>query len=215
EGMAQGGPMEAKWQPGTQPDPVPATGRWAARGVDVLDGATGARRWRYEGTSAGVRLFLVGQGVAGKHPVLVGPDIRAEGCRAVFLAVRRPGQVSRPNGRWAPFEPLVVALSGRDGRTLWQAPLPLPEGDNLGPWQNEEGATEYGLQGWWPAGGHEWPLLLALAEDRIVRHVFKSVEPFPRIVMLSAGSGRTEHTLAQAPHLKLADLDGDGLPEPW
>jgi outer membrane protein assembly factor BamB len=214
-GMAQAdaGPTQAMAKTpdraGAQPDPVTATGRWAARGVDVLDGATGKRRWRYEGTSAGVRLFVVGKGVAGKHQVLVGPDIRGEGCRAVFLAVRRPGQVSRPNGQWAPFESLVVALSGRDGRTLWQASLPLPEGDNMGPWLNERGEAEYGLQGWWPAGGHDGPLLLALAEDRFT---FRA-GPSPTVVMLSAASGRTEHTLPQASDLKLADLDGDGLPE--
>jgi outer membrane protein assembly factor BamB len=202
-GLVEPGP------PDRQPDPVPATGRWAARGVDVLDGATGARRWRYEGTSSGVPLLVVGHGVAGKHQVLVGPDIRAEGCRAVFLAVRRPVQVPRPNAPPAPFESLVVALSGRDGRTLWQAPLPLPENDNMGPWLNEQGTAEYGLQGWWPAGAHEWPLLLALAEDRFVHQP----GPSPTVVMLSAGTGRTEHTLPQASDLKLADLDGDGLPE--
>jgi outer membrane protein assembly factor BamB len=205
----RGGPQIGP-PPNALADPVPASGPWAARGVDVLDGVTGARRWRYQGEVSSVPLVLVGEGAAGKHQVLVGPDIRAEGARAVFVTVRRPVRVSRGNNAPpAPYESLVVALSGRDGRTLWRSSLPLPETEGLIVRANEDDPLEYGLQGWWPGGPHAWPLLLVLVQEHFPRGPSSS----PSLVMLSAASGQTEHTLPQVDRVKLADLDGDGLPE--
>src|SRR5262249_3407500 len=55
--------------PETRPDPDAPVGRWAAAALDVLDGASGKRRWRWQDRDAGRPTLLVGGAIAGPHQV--------------------------------------------------------------------------------------------------------------------------------------------------
>jgi hypothetical protein len=185
-------------------DPAPAQGQWLARSVEVLDGVTGQRRWRFEGDLPRGRLLLAGDGVAGRQQVEVGPDVAGEGARTVVVL----GQLAVRGGQWgqAEIEPRVLALSGKDGAPLWQRALPRrPNRDSAVVLGQEP--MERGLHGWWSAGPHGWPLLVVLTGDS------SSGRNDEAMWLLSGGTGEVEHTLPGAWPIARADLDGDGPEE--
>jgi outer membrane protein assembly factor BamB/tRNA A-37 threonylcarbamoyl transferase component Bud32 len=183
------------------PDPTLPWGEWVARAVEVLDGATGRLRWRHEDEAGAL---LAGSDRAGRHQVEAGPDVAGEGCRAIFTFTRR----AAGRGDWGRRQEQVVqALSGKDGRVLWQRPVALAARQDQVVRDLRGETLVQGLQGWWSAGPHAWPLLL----------VWTATSPGSRggetLTLLSAGTGEVEHTLLDARLFALADLDGDGLEE--
>jgi hypothetical protein len=197
--VSSGTPLPVRVAPNARPDPVARGGDWLARWVEVLDGATGQRRWRFDG---GASLLLAGSDRAGQHQLAVGPDVRGEGCRSLFVLTRRTVSHSEA-------EPRVLALSGKDGRILWQRSLPRRGGnDNLSHVARFPGQEplHQGLYGWWSAGPHGWLLVVFTA------HVLHDgcLESF---WLLSASSGEVQHSIGGARPFALADTDGDGLAE--
>lgn len=121
--------------------------------------------------------------------ILAGPDLNGDGAREIFTAAM--GWRSTDGNRI-----VVTALSGADGRTLWQWVQPLSGAAHDPTTQSEPLA-------FWEAGEDGWPLLLVPVQSGSGSQTTTYV--------LSSGSGSLLHVLPDAVQPRVADLDGDGL----
>jgi outer membrane protein assembly factor BamB len=157
--------------------------RWC--GLALLDGTTGQPIWQR-------RLWL--SRVARPTYIdrfLAGPDLNGDGARDVFAAwIGIASDLKQPCLT-------VAALSGRDGRTLWR-------------WRQAVNATgspidPSGPLRWGQVGPDGWPqLLVPVMNGPGGQHV---------TYILSAGTGRLVHTLPEVFDPKVADFNGDGIPD--
>jgi tRNA A-37 threonylcarbamoyl transferase component Bud32/outer membrane protein assembly factor BamB len=175
-------------------------GKWS--GIEVRDGSTGAVRWRKKlmrGTRFG-ELFQFNR-------ILVGPDVDGDGVRDVFTAVL-DGREFSADQPYTSFHVLnfdkdynkpvlrVDALSGKDGKSLWWVSEPL----HHGALSNMPRPTVGPLQ-WWHADPDGWPQLVVPYEH----------EPHG-LYVFSAGSGQRLRVGSELYDVRLADLDGNGVP---
>src|SRR5262249_25144318 len=86
-------------------------GREDRGAVEVLDGATGKRRWPYTFPKLPILGLQTGQWAS----VIAGPDLDGDGRREVFLASSCVIPGKKEEARL-----FVEALSGQDGRPLWR-----------------------------------------------------------------------------------------------
>ncbi len=142
----------------------------------LLDGRTGQVRW-------GVP-FLTDTGPADRLVVLTDLDINGDGVRDLVLSA-----LATHRG----LEHLLVAVSGKDGSTLWVAPLPYePDGDPLA----------------WGTGPDGRPMIVAPL--RRIGYSRKAAT-----ILLEARNGRECARVLDASLHRIDDLDGDGSPELW
>jgi outer membrane protein assembly factor BamB len=167
--------------------PVPSR-RNNAAAVEVLDGATGGRRWRHEFPTVVQDSQRAGQWLR----LTAGPDLDGDGRREVFVASRYRFPISERQRLF------VEALSGADGRPLWRWSHPFWGGDGLGPPR------------WWGREGTDDRPLLVVPLTRPV--AFGATAP---VFVLDAGAGRLVQILDDFPDPRAADLDGDGLLDLW
>jgi hypothetical protein len=180
---------------------VSAEAKWS--GIEVRDGSTGEVRWRKKLT----RCSRFGE-LQQVNRILVGPDLDGDGIRDLFTAVLDGQDYSADR----PFTSIRVlnfdkdyskpvlrvdALSGKDGRGLWWAAEPVRHG-SLTHWPR----PTVGLLRWWHAGADGWPQLLVPYEDQPHAHY-----------LFSACTGRRLHLSSDLQDVRVADLDGDGVPE--
>ena len=165
-------------------EPIPRNESWL--GIERRDGRTGKRIWRSP-------VFRIeAYSYSDETPInriLVGADLTGDGRREVFVARKIEG-----TRRVA-----VAALSGADGRVLWQR-------------QFDKGLSVTGQGGvarmfWWQSDG-EGPLL-AVPYDEEMNRFGVSVGD-ARVWFLDPASGEVRHTLRGVTDLRPVDLDGDG-----
>lgn len=174
-------------------------------GLARYDGRTGAETWRQ-------RVFL-NEGSFRRTPhlnrILVGDDVDGDGVRDVFVAC---GVEDRPrweqNKTWdstgRPRYEFVkaAALSGADGRVIWDCEIDKPFS------VTEDGGI--GTMGWWRSGTGNHPLLVI---PYGVQRTFHSLvyEGDATAWMLDPADGTIRHTLRGVGDISVVDLDGDGL----
>ena len=164
------------------------------RGVRLVDGRTGATRWR-------AHLFPVSaKASGGQAEVLVAPDLDGDGVREMVI-------VSVLEGSSQPAI-YVDAISGKHGTRLWW-------------WKEDVQAymPEIGRPQWWGHGPDGWPMLaLPLGgerSDRMFRRLQREPVPQSVVHLLEASTGRERHTVLGLASAGFADLDGDGLTDLW
>jgi tRNA A-37 threonylcarbamoyl transferase component Bud32 len=172
-------------------------------GVEVRDPATGNVRWRTKLTVSS-RFGHLQQ----VNRMLVGPDVDGDGVRDLFVAVL-DGQDFPVDQPYSSIKVLnfdkdyqkpilrVDALSGRDGHTLWWSTEALRHGSLANSPKPSVGALR-----WWHAGDDGWPQL-------VVPYEYEPHEHY----LYSAGTGRLLHRTAAMSDVRVADLDGDGVPD--
>ncbi len=161
---------------------------WAE--IEVLDGLTGAVAWR--------RLLPVQRSLHGEvyERVIIGPDIDGDGSCDVFVATLSPWDGKTFSEALFANAVFVVALSGKDGRSLWKWRTPSPVG-----------GRDLDALRWWQAGADGWP---QLAVSLTNRNYIESSETY----FLSTGGGRLAHLMPDSPEWQASvDLDGDGIPD--
>jgi outer membrane protein assembly factor BamB len=161
--------------------------------ISVLDGATGAVRWRSS--------VAMNQGDPGATSVLVGPDLDGDGWRDLFVANvvenERVEYVTDAAGNLDLVPQALVrlqALSGKTGEPLWRCRLPYPDLEDGRAFVTGEPLVA------WHRGRDGWPML---------------VVPGPlRTHVVEATTGRVVHALEGiSGPFRAVDLDGDGIPE--
>jgi outer membrane protein assembly factor BamB len=155
--------------------------------VEVLDGATGERRWRYLFPTVGQIGLLREQWLR----VTAGPDLDGDGRREVFVASR---YTTAPDEDPRVY---VEALSGSDGRPLWRWSHPFWGGDRLGP-----------LSWWDQPGADGWPQLLV----PVTNQLFATTD---HTFVLAAGTGRLTQVIDGFRDARQADLIREGIPALW
>jgi outer membrane protein assembly factor BamB len=171
-------------------------------GVEVLDGATGQSRWRR-------RLARAFGGSAENNGIAnlaVGPDVDGDGHREVFTAAllrgetfgRRPGTLALQ----------VAAVSGADGRVLWQDVRPVSE-DTFGSLVPALGRLRWCQ----PSADGRPQLLVAYSGYRFDQKTQTPKDIVAGAWLYSAGTGKVAHTLSGLSAVETADLDGDGIPD--
>ncbi len=164
------------------------------RGVRLVDGLSGATRWRVP-----LRPSVMGDDGALAEVVLA-PDLDGDGVRDVVT-------VSVLAGRSTPTI-YVDALSGTNGRRLWWRKV-----DSQGMF------TAIGTPRWWGLGPDGWPLLaLPLGGKNFFGLTAVPLEELfadPTVHLLEASTGRERHTVMGLANMNVADLDGDGLTDLW
>jgi hypothetical protein len=174
------------------------------RGLRLLDGRTGATRWR----RAMHRLSKEDDGVA---EIIAAPDLDGDGTRdlaAVSFVEAGPSLAGVRAERPDPRRIYVDALSGKDGHPLWWWRFELPLDCDLRIW------TPF----WWGLGPDGWPLLavpLGGSDDQWSSASIDRSEVLPSVHLLEASTGRERHTITALGRASLADLDGDGLADMW
>jgi hypothetical protein len=175
------------------------------RGVRLLDGRTGATRWR--------RPLRLDTDDDGPSQVVVAPDVDGDGTRDVvtvsYVANEESptGKETRPN---LPDRFYVDMLSGKDGHPLWWWKVDLPAETTARIWKPL----------WWGRGPDGWPLLAVPLggafdlERPTFGHLIESDKP-PIVHLLEASTGKERHTINGLAEASLADLDGDGLADLW
>ena len=177
------------------------------RGVRLIDGRTGATRWR--------RPLRVDTDDDGPSQVVVAPDVDGDGTRDMvtvsYVEGEEPptGTQTRPK---APDRFYVDMLSGKDGRPLWWWMVDVPA----------ETSTRIWKPLWWGRGKDGWPLLaVALggphgekAPNSAHLQDLQADRP-PIMHLLEASTGRERHAIHGLAEASLADLDGDGLADLW
>jgi outer membrane protein assembly factor BamB len=122
----------------------------------------------------------------------VGPDLDRDGRREVFVAAR----LKEEQGFTA------AALSGRDGRILWRSTPRASESD--GP------ASGISLLRWWQTGSDGHPQLVIPYQRSFGAG---SAVSRPTLYVLETGTGRSKHVIPEFGDPRVADLDGDGVPD--
>jgi hypothetical protein len=175
--------------------------KWS--GVEVRDGATGAVRWSKK-LIISTRFGQVQQ----VNRLLVGPDLDGDGVRDLFTAVLdgqdypadrpyRSVNVLNFDKDYAKPVLRVDALSGKDGNGLWWVAEPVRHGG-----LNHAPGPTVGPLHWWQPGADGWPQLLVPYEDPPHAHY-----------LFSAGSGERLHLSSELQDVRVADIDGDGVPD--
>jgi tRNA A-37 threonylcarbamoyl transferase component Bud32/outer membrane protein assembly factor BamB len=174
-------------------------------GVEVLDGATGQSRWRRLLTRASGG-FAENNGIAN---FIVGPDLNGDGKREVFTAALVRGHMFGESHNI--FFLQVAAVSGADGRVLWQDLRPVSD-------ESLSFFSRLGALRWCQPGADGRPQLLVSFSG----YRYDSRRPQQRnntrnLVALawlySASTGKVAHALPGFLSLETADLDGDGIPD--
>jgi PQQ-like domain len=165
------------------------------RGVRLIDGLSGATRWRVP--------MCPGAGTVdgGLAELVVAPDLDGDGVREVVAV----SVVSEGDAR----EVYVDAISGKAGRRLWWAKVHL-----------SEGLTRILTPKWWGRGPDGWPLLALPMGGEIpeeTMRLLRSAEPVaePIVHLLEASTGRERHRVTGLASAGFADLNGDGLTDLW
>jgi outer membrane protein assembly factor BamB len=164
------------------------------RGVKLIEGATGATRWRVAMSPAKAD---VNDRVA---EVIAAPDLDGDGAsELVFVSAFRAEQ---------PAAIYVDAISGRDGRRLWSWSV-----------ATDGQAMPIGRPVWWGHGPDGWPFLaLPLggeAPDEKSGLLWDTPLAQPTVHLLEASTGRERHRVVGLERPGFADLDGDGLSDLW
>jgi outer membrane protein assembly factor BamB len=173
-------------------------------GVEVLDGATGQSRWRR-------RLARASGGSAERSGIahlIVGPDLDGDGHRDIFTASLLRGSTFGQVQSTLLLQ--VAAVSGSDGRVLWQDVRPVSEDVFL--------EAHLAPLRWCQPGADGRPqLLVAFSGPRFDRKrrqlELGSKDLVARAWLYSAGTGQMAHTLPGFANVETADLDGDGVPD--
>ncbi len=182
----------------------PATGY---RGITLLDGATGAARWRRPLRPEN----KVSDGLA---EILTAPDLDGDGTRDLIAVALFEGKKSLTPFVASPEEPrriYVDALSGKDGRSLWWWKVDAPF----------RGVRRLWRPHWFGRGPDGWPLLavpLGGANSPDSGSSFPWDDEFndaPIVHLLEATTGIERHTVSGLAQASFADLDGDGLTDLW
>jgi outer membrane protein assembly factor BamB/tRNA A-37 threonylcarbamoyl transferase component Bud32 len=171
--------------------------QFSDRVIELLDGHSGARRWRYAFPTLQTLTWLGSQWAQ----VTVGPDLDGDGRREVLVASAFGSSLPQPvTGQPGTYTSgladrlCVEALSGADGRPLWRWLHPYHGSPKLGP-----------LLEWRQPGADGWPHLL-------VPLVLPDNTPGPTFV-LSEGTGKLTQVFGKVSNLRHTDLDGDGIPD--
>ncbi len=164
------------------------------RGVRLIEGATGATRWRVAMSPAKAD---VNERIA---EVIAAPDLDQDGvAEIVTVSAVEAGK------RAAIY---VDAISGKDGRRLWS-------------WNvlTQDESTGIARPVWWGHGPDGWPLLaLPLggeSSDPAPINLEEESLAQPIVHLLEASTGRERHRVIGLERLGFADLDGDGLSDLW
>ena len=197
----------------------------AGYALQLLDGATGQPRWvrfwfdaagrallraslgaelsrsmsdalRGEAGGFGALVGMVFGGRASREQIdrlVAGPDVDGDGHGELFCANLDGSSL------------YVTALSGSDGRTLWWWRQPRVDGGRIAPLV------------FWEHGSDGLPLLLVSYQQSqggmTHRDGVKVVKSPSRVFALSASRGELQDIMHGAPRLRLADLNGDDLPD--
>ncbi len=147
-------------------------------GVEIVEGTDGTTRWQRHLSSMSPH-----QNPSQVDRIEVGPDLDGDGHHELFTASFEP---------WGQ-RIFVDALSGRDGRSLWNTSHPIHTALNggLSPLR------------WWQVGTDGQPMLIASGD----------VGQGLRSLVMSASTGKIEHILNNFGEPQIADLNGDGLPD--
>jgi FG-GAP-like repeat len=165
------------------------------RGVRMIDGPTGATRWRLPMRPA------AGKPKGGVVEIVLAPDLDGDGTRDVItVSVIAEG----------PARGIYVdGISGKGGHRLWWNKLDVPAG-----------FTRIRTPQWWGRGPDGWPLLALptggeVPEETIRILVHDERVAGPIVHLLEASTGRKRHTVTDFASAGFADLDGDGLIDLW
>ncbi len=109
-----------------------------------------------------------------------------------------------------PTRVFVDALSGKDGRHLWEWHT---EASNRGD------RTPIWPAFWWGRGPDGWPMLAVpigggLAPGLAPKNPYYAPDP-PVVHLLAAATGNEAHTIDGLSWARTTDLDGDGLADLW
>jgi hypothetical protein len=187
------------------PDAGPMPPLPGYRGVRLLDGRTGATRWRRALRTESTEE----DGVSG---IIAAPDLDGDGTRDIVIVslLLAPESQARMRQRQRP-EPeriWVDVLSGKDGRPLWWWNVDVPD-DNL---------SRIWTPFWWGRGPDGWPLLAIPVGGSDEFGPASSYGPGTMnevVYLLEASTGRERHAINGLTRTSLADLDGDGMDDLW
>ena len=186
------------------PDSGPLPRKAAFRGVRVLAGPSGQTRWvrsMQPETKADDRL----------ENLAFAPDLDGDDVRDLITVSRFGGRnppASQSDPRTEPQQIYVDALSGRDGHPLWHWHVDLPENKY----------TAIRPLRWWGRGPDGWPLLAVPLGGPEPSREFDTNNTYmdcPVVHVLEASTGRELHQAGGLTRIGTADLDGDGLIDPW
>jgi hypothetical protein len=157
--------------------------------VEVWEGASGVVRWRRE---------LARHAWLPARPpprLLVGPDLDGDGRREVLAvtAFEDLPLLAVHAGIGGESRLFLDALSGADGHSLWWRQFPLEPGRRPGPLR------------WWPAGPDGRPVLLVPLAGK------GGADPL--LWLVEGNGGRLHATVEGLYSPRVADLDGDGVPD--
>jgi hypothetical protein len=185
---------------------LPHPGSRIFGGVRLLDGRTGQTRW-----AAPLWPGMISGSDSVAH-LLIAPDLDADGTRDLIALSRFSGREPYTRFTGKPPEPkrvFVDALSGKDGRHIWQWHSEILNAENTPIWPAF----------WWGNGPDGWPLLAvpiggSVAPGVVARAAFYTPDP-PVVHLLAAATGIEAHTIDGMSWPRCADLDGDGLADLW
>ena len=188
------------------PDGGPMPPLAGYRGIRLIDGRTGATRWR---RAMSPENKLEG----GLASAVVGPDLDGDGTRELFTVSLVEHSITSTTpwtGPPGPIRVYVDGLSGRDGHPLWWWSVDMPA----------ENVIRAGTLIWWRRGPDGWPLLalpLGGVDDDEQRAGFggSSLAGAPVAHVLEASTGRERHVIEGLAQVSASDLDGDGLTDLW
>jgi outer membrane protein assembly factor BamB len=185
--------------------PPPASRIFA--GVRLLDGRTGRTRW-----VAPLWPGVISESDSVAH-LLAAPDLDADGARDLVVLSHFSGR--DPYTQFAggnspePRRVFVDALSGKDGRHLWEWHTDLVNAEH----------PPIGPAFWWGEGPDGWPLVAVPIGGSAAPGVTTKVPSYapdpPVVHLLAASTGTFAHTIDGLSWPKTDDLDGDGLADLW
>ena len=169
--------------------------RASFQGVRMIDGRTGATRWRLPMRRP------AGKPEGGVAEIVLAPDLDGDGTREVITV----SSVAEGDARGI----YVDCISGKGGHRLWWDKLELPPGSSL-----------IRTPEWWGRGPDGWPLLALATGGEVTGGMLRLVlqhEPAapPVVQLLEASTGRKRHAVKDFASAGFADLDGDGLIDLW